>query len=390
MSLQDPDTADALSDLELAALVRRVFAPDEGDKALAILVDLPDATLPDHPEWAWRRETAARWRDQLRRSDLGLEIGLWLYPNVHANNAELPAEGVLWGEGPLPADADALAASGVATTPFEQVFQSHSIVMAPTQLSATAPLKLAAKRHQFRAATLPGFNAAMIPALRLDYGEIDRRVRRLQGLLEAAAGAYLVFEVGGIRHELTLDLRHRPAHASSGLCTERGYAGNLPSGEAYMTPYEGERAGDTSRTRGVLPVELDGEVVLYQVEANKAVAVLSEGPISAREAALIAREPAYANIAELGLGVLADFGIEPIGQVLLDEKQGLHIAFGRSDHFGGVVGPKDFSSSEAVVHIDRVYLPTLQPRVAVPLVDLVAPGGERLPLMRDFVYVCGW
>ena len=55
---------------------------------------------------------------------------------------------------------------------------------------------------------------------------------------------------------------------------------------------------------------------------------------------------------ELGLGVLAAFGVKPIGKVLLDEKLGLHIAFGRSEHFGGRVGPGNFSSPDAVIHID--------------------------------------
>ena len=33
------------------------------------------------------------------------------------------------------------------------------------------------------------------------------------------------------------------------------------------------------------------------------------------------------------------FSVTPIGVVLLDEKLGLHLAFGRSEHFGGQVGP---------------------------------------------------
>ncbi len=81
------------------------------------------------------------------------------------------------------------------------------------------------------------------------------------------------------------------------------------------------------------------------------------------EAALLAVEPAYSDLAELGLGVLADIGVEPIGSVLLDEKPGLHIAFGRSEHFGGHVGPDAFSSPEAVVHIDRVYVPETHPDI---------------------------
>jgi len=123
--------------------------------------------------------------------------------------------------------------------------------------------------------------------------------------------------------------------------------------------------------------------VRYHIVANKAVGVLTRGPEADREAELLAREPAYANIAELGLGVLAPFGVKPIGAVLLDEKLGLHIAFGRSEHFGGQVGPDAFTSPDAVVHIDRVYVPETQPDVLPVSVDLQFPDGTSLALMRD-------
>ncbi|MEE8526439.1 MAG: hypothetical protein V3T72_21085, partial [Thermoanaerobaculia bacterium] len=281
--------------------------------------------------------------------------------------------------------------------PFAGVFESHDILIAPTEFSTTAPLKLAAPRYGFRAATMPGFSAAMIPALRLDYGEIDRRVRRLKGLVDDATGVDIVFTVdgrkdfGGEPLLLHLDLRHRRGHASGGLVHHRGEAGNLPSGETYIVPYEGEIDGDPSRSQGLLPVQFTddggkGEVVIYRIEENRAVEVLSDGPASDRERQLLAREPGYANLAELGLGVLADFGIQPIGEILIDEKLGLHIAFGRSDHFGGQVGAADFSSPAAVVHIDRVYLPETQPRVDVLSADLLSKGTAQ-PLMRDHRFV---
>ncbi|NCQ36008.1 hypothetical protein GW813_13240, partial [bacterium] len=41
----------------------------------------------------------------------------------------------------------------------------------------------------FRAATMPGFLPSMVPALRLDYGEINRRVSLLKKLLDTAESA---------------------------------------------------------------------------------------------------------------------------------------------------------------------------------------------------------
>jgi hypothetical protein len=131
---------------------------------------------------------------------------------------------------------------------------------------------------------------------------------------------------------------------------------------------------------------MEDEVVRYRIVQNKAVEVLSQGRVSDGEARRISEEPAYANIAELGFGVLKDFGLGPVGVTLLDEKLGLHIAFGRSDHFGGAVGVKDFSSPEAVIHIDRIYISETAPRIRVESVCLAYPDGDTLDLMRDGRY----
>ena len=374
---------ETMSATDLARLVRRVFQPTSADTGLAVIVDLPDVRLPDNDDWHTRRTMAAAWAAELESvaSDLGLQrVTLAWYPNVGGNNADLPTLCTPATPGVRLDHADDLA--GRATLSFADLFAEHSLIMAPTELSATAPLKVAAREHAMRAATMPGFLPSMIPALRIDYGEVNRRVDLFKELVDVATGADIVFSVAARECRLHLDLRHRTGHASGGLFPTNGVAGNLPSGETYIVPYEGEIAGDPSRTAGELPVQLDGEVVIYRIAENKAVAVLTNGPMSDQEAAAIAAEPAYANLSELGLGVLGDFGLKPTGTILLDEKLGLHIAFGRSDHFGGMVGPGDFSSADAVVHIDRVYIPEVQPDVTVVSLTFAMPDGPR-EAMRD-------
>jgi len=372
-----------LSAADLVQLVRRVFRPGPLDRGLAILVDLPDARLPDDEDWRARRAMAAAWAAALdgAKAELGLErVTLAWYPNVGGNNADLPADCAPGAPGAVLHHADDLA--GLAALPFAELFDTHSLILAPTELSTTAPLKVAARSHAMRAATMPGFLESMVPALRIDYGEVNRRVDLLKELVDKALGAVIHFRAEGADHRLHLDLRHRTGHASGGLFPVNGVAGNLPSGETYIVPYEGELAQDPTRTAGTIPVQFGDEVVVYEVRGNRAVAVLSDGPESEREAAYLRHEPAYANIAELGLGVLGDFGLAPTGTILLDEKLGLHVAFGRSDHFGGQVGPRDFSSPDAVVHIDRVYIPEVQPKVEVVTLNLHLPEGERT-VMRD-------
>jgi hypothetical protein len=330
---------------------------------------------------------AVSWAAMLgeRRADLGLEeVLITAYRNVRRNNAELRDEAWVLPAGSSLADhADGLPPEELA--PMASVYDRCSILIAPTQLSATAPLKLVGRQRGLRAATMPGFTEDMVPALRLDYQEIDRRCRRLKELLDPAAAARIVFEVDGTgREELLLDLRHRKAHASGGLQRETSAVGNLPSGETYVVPYEGE--GEPTRSAGTMPVQFGDEVVLYRIEENVARSVISSGPRSEEEQRRLEAEPAYGNLAELGFGVLADFGVEPCGEILMDEKLGLHIAFGRSDHFGGQVGPSSFSSPEEVVHIDRVYIPQTQPRVVARQVVLEAEDGAPTTLMTDGRY----
>jgi len=368
---------------ELSALVARVFQPTPEDGRLGVMIDLPDGRVPDDAAWKARREIAAEWADLLGReaAAVGYETRLLLYPNVHTNNGDLSDRCWVHESGPVPATAAEL--DPAASIPMAEVFDSFPMLLALTKFSSTAPLKMAARKHPMRAATMPGFSAAMVPALRLDYAEVNRRVDILKALLDRATGADFVFRHPEGEDRLHLDLRHRTGHASGGLLPKRGVAGNLPSGESYIVPYEGEVEGDPSRSEGVLPVQFGTEVVRYAIAGNRAVEVLTHGPESEREAALLAKEPAYANVAELGLGVLAAFGVKPVGSVLLDEKLGLHIAFGRSEHFGGQVGPSAFSSPEAVVHIDRVYVPETQPDVLPAVVDLLFEDGTSLALMRD-------
>ncbi len=381
-----------LNSQDLRLLVQRVFQISDNDRGLAIIVDVPDEKLGDNTDWNHRRAMAAGWYKSLLSEikAMGLtKLSLAWYPNVGGNNGDLP-EMCYIGDGSVIPQATREMA-GMPTLSFAELFAQHSLILAPTELSATAPLKVATRQagsgpDGFRAATMPGFLPSMIPALRLDYGEINRRVDLLKNLLDISESAKFLFEVDGTEYKLTLDLRHNGGHASGGLFPANGIAGNLPSGEAYIVPYEGNIPGDLSLSSGIMPVQIGDEVVLYQIEANKAVKILSQGPASAEEAQYIKAEPAYANLAELGLGVLGDFNLQPTGSILLDEKLGLHIAFGRSDHFGGSVSPSDFSSPEAVIHLDRVYIPEMQPKVLVRTVFLQGPTINRL-ILENGVFV---
>jgi hypothetical protein len=378
--------SERLSIDELASLVRRVFAPGPTDAHLAVLIDQPDLSVPDRPEWLDRRRLALEWRDGLRRCGLAFEsIRLYVYPNVHANNADLPPAAFPWEGDVPPRELTNLYGNAVA---FDEIFSCCSIIVALTELSASAPLKIAAPRYGFRAASMPGFSRSMVPALRLDFDDVQRRCESIKQRLDVSESATVVWTAADRHGELRIDLRGRLAVASGGVIREPGIAGNLPSGETFIVPYEGEQPEMSSRTAGVLPLQLDGELFFLNIEANRVVAIDGAGPVAADRRQAFLAEPAYANVAELGLGILADYGVRPVGETLLDEKLGLHIAFGRSNHFpGGTVGPDDFSRPDRVVHIDYIYLPEIQPDVRIDELVLDDAGGGRERLMLDGSWV---
>jgi hypothetical protein len=304
-----------------------------------------------------------------------------VYPNVGTNNGDLPAQCIVAGSmaefGWLP---------NGRTGNLNELLASCSVVLAPTEFSATAPLKNMARTLGFRGATLPGFTREMIPALLLDYEKVHERVEQFKQRMDRASGVRVVLGVAGKTYESFYDLRFRSGHASGGLIRSTGQVGNLPSGEAYIVPYEGEKSGVPSLTAGELPVQFGSEIVVYRLAGNRAVEVLTTGVESERERALLTAEPAYANIAEVGMGVLGEWGVRAVGSILLDEKLGLHIAFGRSDHFGGVTSPALFSHPSKVVHIDRVYVQSSQPLIAVNLIEFEYPDGRREQVLADGAY----
>jgi hypothetical protein len=373
---------------ELIKLIQSVFPRQPGDKKLGILVDVPRNSSEDNPDWQQRRTIAEGWFHSLKDNDsaMGLQsICLIAYPDVGSNNAELPENGFSIKDF-LPTTADTLPELGKEID-FDTVFKEFQLFMAPTEYSTTAPLKSAAKKYMFRAATMPGFSPKMIPALYIDYNEVFRRVSIIKDKVDPALWAEVIFKVDNHNdYKMFFDLRFRKGHLSSGRFPGKGTAGNLPSGETYIVPYEGEK-GEKTKTEGILPVQLGQDVVLFTVRENRAIKVEGEGETVNAERDHLEREPAYGNMAELGFGVLADFGLTPINEILLDEKLGFHVAFGRSDHFGGAVSPADFSSPNEVIHLDRIYIPATQPRITVESIVLGFENNQSEKILEKGKYL---
>ena len=328
---------------DLPKLLESVFEPEEGE-TVVVACDRPRTPAEDNPQWADRRVWAEEWREAF--AALGQRRGfrtlpLLTYPATGANGAPLPQEGELGGK----------------TVELEAVLVESTLAVFLTEYSATAPLDaITRKKRDFRAASLPGVERRMTEsALAADYREVARRCQILAQALAEAESLEVHFSTD---HTCLFDLRFRRPEVDDGYLP-RGKEGdrviNLPSGETFIVPYEGERPGIPSRTAGEIPWVEAGETVVFHIAENQVVQVQGQGPVAARFREVFATDPARCNVAEVA------FGCNPMarvtGNVLEDEKAGFHWAYGRSDHLGGTVGVPAFRFPQTVVHQDLVYAP---------------------------------
>jgi leucyl aminopeptidase (aminopeptidase T) len=356
--------------LDVKKLLIDVFDPQPGE-VVTFAVDLPREGAPDNDGWRARRAMADRWRNAML--ELAAERDFTVrpvltYAATGANNADLPATARL----------------GVDEVQMEEALSGSTLVVAMTEFSATAPLsKVAEANSDFRAASMPGVEERMEgTALAADYSVVAARCRAIFDALEGANLCDVRFSTG---HRCWFDLRHRKAEMDDGFLP-RGKEGdriiNLPSGETFCVPYEGEHEAVPSWTAGTIPVIEDDELVLFHVVANSIVVIEGDGPVATRYAEFFDEDPARANIAEVAFGV--NDKAEVTGEVLEDEKAGFHWAFGRSDHLGGVVGVEDFESPDNVVHQDIVYAKgnPIQVEQAV----IIHPDGRHVVVIDEGEY----
>lgn len=210
------------------------------------------------------------------------------------------------------------------------------IVLCPTSKSLThTDSRRAASLAGARVATLPGVTEAiMVRCMNANYDEIAARTHRLCERLEQAA-TVRVTAPGGT--DITMPIAGRHALASSGLFRERGQWGNLPTGEAYLAPLEGQSQGVVVVDGSMAGVGLLGEPIRIVVEDGYATEITG-GADAQRLIALLEPHGRDARtVAEFGVGTNDKATLT--GVILEDEKVmgTIHIAFGDNKSMGGTV-----------------------------------------------------
>jgi len=351
--------------VDVKHLIQTVFKPSPEDQ-FAVWIDLPTANFPDHEAWKTRRTMAEEWLHALRSMGINT-LPLVSYDATGAHNAAWPSSLLIGEKKASPLDA----------------LNACSVVIAMTEFSATAPLLAAmAERKEVRAASMPGVTPAMLrSALAADYNEVNDRAQFLRALLNRAVGARVHFSLG---QECYFDLRFRQARADGGLChpdMDSPRLINLPAGEAFKVPYEGERPGELSDTVGMLPIVKNRSHWSLFVQNNLIEEVIGESVESDEMRAMLDKDPARRNIAEFGIGCNPQAALS--GMVIEEEKAGFHIAIGRSEHLGGIMSPNRFLSPATVLHQDFVYAPG-SPAYAESILLVMDDGSETMVIERGF------
>jgi leucyl aminopeptidase (aminopeptidase T) len=210
--------------------------------------------------------------------------------------------------------------------------QSSDVFIAPTSrsISHTTARKRATDAG-VRGATMPGVTEDMLArVMAIDFELMAARSRAVAAALDDGTTAHVTCPRGS---DLTLDLSGRKGIADDGDLTARGAFGNLPCGEGFIAPLNGE-----------------GRVIALSlgplgISDEPATLTVSDGKLTGADGGLgrdwIKRldkhgEPGR-NLAELGVGTNDKARLT--GKVLEDEKilGTIHVAFGASAGIGGTV-----------------------------------------------------
>jgi leucyl aminopeptidase (aminopeptidase T) len=211
------------------------------------------------------------------------------------------------------------------------------VALCPTSKSLThTDARRAASARGVRIATLPNVTEEiMVRCMGADYHAIAARTARLCALMERAS-VIRVTAPGGT--DLRLPMAGRHAHASHGLFRDKGQWGNLPTGEAYLAPLEGQSQGVLVVDGSMAGIGLVRTPIRVTIVDGLAKAI-EGGPEAEKLRALI--DPfgdEGRNVAEFGIGTNDRARIT--GVILEDEKVmgTIHVAFGDNKSMGGRVG----------------------------------------------------
>lgn len=349
---------------DLHRLLDTVFKPQAGER-IAILIDMEDPSqVKDFRYLEMDGHSIQKMAHQhfyLGLKDgvmdrLGLNGGdLFCYKQTAGSNLDL--------------DDEVFTPDGRILSFERDIYPNYDILLCISTNSATAPLTASAKVHNFRGATMHGLNEIILNSgLSVDYDQVSARAERLRKAMSNAEAIEIDFMIKGKLHQLRIELNGQDAQKSHGICRVSPDIANLPAGEVYYVPTNGE---------GHFPMKLeDGSIALLTVTGARVVAAEfisgNEETVKAYDARVKSDE-ATGFLGELGFGT----ELYPIANHDIQDEKAFgtfHVATGRNDHLGGDITTDKFKEKSNATHDDILFSPDKTPEIDAPTVRLYKDG----------------
>lgn len=226
-----------------------------------------------------------------------------------------------------------------------ETMQKYDVVVCPTAKSVThTDAKRNACKAGARVATLPGITKdVFIRTMQADYNKIAERTWQISELLEQTTNVHIKTDLGT---DLFLPIKGMKPISSTGLIREKGKGGNIPSGESFLAPREGETQGTLVIDASIAGIGKIDTPLTIKIKDGFAAEFYGSPDAELFEKQLRSFGQAGLNVAELGIGT--NDGAIITGKILEDEKVfgTIHIAFGNNITMGG--------TCDVGIHVDCV------------------------------------
>jgi leucyl aminopeptidase (aminopeptidase T) len=217
-----------------------------------------------------------------------------------------------------------------------ELMKKFDVVFCPTSKSLThTDARRSASASGVRIATLPGVTEEiMVRCMNADYNAIARRTVVLCTMMEQTSVIRVTSPAGT---DITLPIKGRSAHASSGLFRVKGQSGNLPTGEAYLAPLEHQSNGRFVVDGSMASVGIVTTPITITVKDGYATEITGGSEADQLKKLLEPHGKDAYNVAEFGIGTNDKAIIT--GKIIEDEKVlgTIHIALGDNKSMGGTV-----------------------------------------------------
>ena len=349
---------------DLYRLLDTVFKPKKGER-VAVLIDLKN---PEDVKDFRYLEMDGNSIQKMAHEHFYLGLKNGVMEKLGMTGGELFCYKETLGSN-LDLEDKAYAPDGTVLSFEKDIYPNYDILLCISTNSATAPLTASAKIHNFRGATLHGLNEIILNSgLSVDYEEVSKRAERLRAAMSEADAIEIEFKIKGKEYQLRIELDGQVAQKSHGICRVAPDIANLPAGEVYYVPTNGE---------GHFPMKFeDGSIGLLTVKGARVVeAEFVEGnPKTIEEFdRRVKTDKATGFLGELGFGT----ELYPIANHDIQDEKAFgtfHVATGRNEHLGGDITTDKFQDKNNATHDDILFSPHKTPEIDAPTVRLYRDG----------------